>query len=159
VSAPSVDARFVAPWTPSEKMWGGLARSIMMWLSFGPRHTPKSLLDHLERSGAEVPQWLLDEPEMQSLDHSMSKGTRCVLIYRAMLWDGRAEHLTPSGHTPDCEYHCEQYPHECTCGVAWLPAPVRVALAASAIEARRAATENTGAVHESAAPSGETPNG
>jgi hypothetical protein len=30
-------------------------------------------------------------------------------------------------------------------------------LRASAIEARRAATENTGAVHESAVPNGETP--
>jgi hypothetical protein len=140
-------------------MWGGLARSIMMWMSFGPPHTPRTLLQHLERTGAEIPRWLLDEPEMQSLDHSMSKGTRCVLIYRAMIWDGRAEYLTPSGHTPDCEFHCEQYPHECTCGAAWLPAPTRAALAASAMSTGTAKPPQSveGQSPASAVPEGETP--
>jgi hypothetical protein len=126
----------------------------MMWLDFGPRHTPESLIKHLERTGIEIPQWLLDEPEMRSPDHSMSKGTRCAIIYRAMLWDGRAEYLTPSGHTPDCEFHCEQYPHECTCGAAWLPAPARVALAASGTLLR----ENTEECSR-AKPSGPTAEG
>jgi hypothetical protein len=25
------------------------------------------------------------------------------------------ETTTPSGHHPDCEWHAEQYPHECNC--------------------------------------------
>jgi len=99
---PNANARFVAPWTPSERMWGGLARSIMMAMSFSGPLTPRGLLQHLKCTGAEIPQWLLDEPEMKSQDHALSKGTRCVIIYRAMLWDGRSEHLTPSGHAPDC---------------------------------------------------------
>jgi hypothetical protein len=121
VSAPSKEARFVAPWTPPEQMWGGLARAMMMWLDMHPK-TPRALFRHLECTGQEIPQWLRDEHELQALDHVPSKGTRCVLIYRAMLWDGRSLHLTPSGHTADCEFHCEQYPHECTCG-ATPPSP------------------------------------
>lgn len=76
------------PLDPTEEQWGGLARSIMMWMdmSDGPK-LPRDLLKHLERSGVEIPQWLRDEPEMLSLDHSMSKGSRCVLIYKAMLFD------------------------------------------------------------------------
>lgn len=112
---PDAEARFVAPWTPPERMWGGLARAMMMWLGY-ERPTPRALFQHLKSCGHEIPKWLTEESEMKSLDHVPSKGTRCVLIYRAMLWDGRSLHLTPSGHTADCEFHCEQYPHECTCG-------------------------------------------
>lgn len=67
----------------TEAMWGGLARDIMMWLDMSPK-TPRALFKHLERIGREVPQWLRDEPEMKHLDHVPSKGTRCVLIYKAM---------------------------------------------------------------------------
>jgi hypothetical protein len=28
---------------------------------------------------------------------------------------------TPSGHARDCEWHCEQYPWECTCGLIAVP--------------------------------------
>lgn len=24
---------------------------------------------------------------------------------------------TPSGHAVDCDWHCDQYPWECTCGL------------------------------------------
>lgn len=75
----------LVPEEPTEEQWGDLARDIMMWMDLNTRKTPQSLLDHLERAGRSVPQWLLDEPEMQHLDHSMSKGTRCVIIYKAML--------------------------------------------------------------------------
>lgn len=70
---------------PTEAMWGGLARDIMMWLDMGDK-TPRALFAHLERTGyrGKVPQWLRDEPEMKNLDHVPSKGTRCVLIWRAM---------------------------------------------------------------------------
>ena len=76
------------PIQPTEEMWGGLARSIMMWMDIaggGPK-LPEDLLKHLERSGIEAPDWLKDEGEMKAIGHSMSKGTRCVLIYKAMLY-------------------------------------------------------------------------
>jgi hypothetical protein len=69
---------------PTDAMWDGLARSIMMWLDMEPR-TPRALFQHLKRSGRGIPKWLTDEPEMQRLDHVPSKGTRCVIIYRAMI--------------------------------------------------------------------------
>jgi len=74
----------VVPHVPTEIMWGGLARQIILWMDMHPK-TPRALFDHLRRSGHDVPQWLRDEPEMQNLDHVPSKGTRAVLIYRAML--------------------------------------------------------------------------
>jgi hypothetical protein len=30
--------------------------------------------------------------------------------------DGEArQKVTPSGHTHDCDWHCDQYPQDCTC--------------------------------------------
>lgn len=76
----------LVPVEPTDEQWGGLARDIMHWLDmYSGSKTPRTLLEHLRRSGKAVPQWLLDEPEMKNLDHSMSKGTRCVIIYKAML--------------------------------------------------------------------------
>jgi len=77
-------------------MWGGLARQIMMWLDFGDKRTPRSLFRHLEMSGMPIPQWLRDEPEMQALDHVPSKGTRCAIIYKAMLEAAPSQDL-PNG--------------------------------------------------------------
>lgn len=76
----------LVPKEPTEAQWSGLARAIIMWMdmSDGPK-LPRDLLKHLERSGQDIPQWLLNEPEMQTLDHSMSKGARTVIIYKAML--------------------------------------------------------------------------
>lgn len=70
----------IAPWTPSNLAWGGIARDIVMWLDIYPERTPRSLLKHLDRVGAEIPMWLLDEPEMKSLDHALSKGTRAAAL-------------------------------------------------------------------------------
>jgi hypothetical protein len=58
-----------------------------MWLDMhaGSEKTPRALFTHLERIGREIPQWLRDEPEMKHLDHVPSKGTRCAIIYKAML--------------------------------------------------------------------------
>lgn len=69
---------------PTEAQWGGLARQIIFWMDMQPK-TPRALFNHLERSGWEIPQWLRDEPEMRNLDHAVSKGTRAVLVYRAMI--------------------------------------------------------------------------
>lgn len=71
-------------WTPPEEAWGGLARQIIFWMDMEPR-TPRALFKHLERSGYAIPDWLRKEPEMRGLDHVPSKGTRAVLVYRAML--------------------------------------------------------------------------
>ncbi len=68
---------------PTEAMWGGLARHVMMWLDMDKK-TPRALFRHLEMCGADIPQWLRDEPEMQALDHVPSKGTRCAIIWKAM---------------------------------------------------------------------------
>lgn len=35
---------------------------------------------------------------------------------RARTTRGPAESSTPSGHAPGCDWHCDQYTHECTCG-------------------------------------------
>ena len=77
------------PVIPTEDQWGGLARDIMMWFDMydGCSATPEKLFLHLKRRGRDIPQWLLDEPEMKNLNHVPSKGTRCTIIYRAMIED------------------------------------------------------------------------
>ena len=76
----------VLPIIPIEEMWTNLARDIIMWMDMyeGSKMTPRNLFLHLGRIGTIVPQWLKDEPEMKCLDSVPSKGTRAVLIYRAM---------------------------------------------------------------------------
>ena len=83
------EVNITVPKIPTEDQWGGLSRSIMMWLDMyeGSSKTPKNLFKHLELSGVKVPAWLKDEPEMKNLDSVLSKGTRCAIIYRAMLED------------------------------------------------------------------------
>ncbi len=74
----------LVPRIATEKMWNGLARAIVMWMDMHPK-TPRALFKHLESIGEPIPQWLRDELEMTSLDHVPSKGTRAVIIYRAMI--------------------------------------------------------------------------
>jgi len=83
-NVPKAEPSLELPLNPPEEMWDGLPRQIMMWLDFGAP-TPANLFKHLERSGWAIPDWLRDEPEMKALNHVPSKGTRCVLIYRAMV--------------------------------------------------------------------------
>ena len=80
-----LDGWQLVPKVPTEDQWGGLARDIVMWMDMGDKHTPRNLFKHLERLGADVPQWLRDEPEMKNLDHVPSKGCRAAIIYKAML--------------------------------------------------------------------------
>lgn len=75
----------LVPVEPTEEQWGGLARDIMQSFLMADGRTPRALLAFLESIGREIPQWLRDEPEMRSLDHTLTKGTRCVMIYRAMV--------------------------------------------------------------------------
>ena len=74
----------VVPVEPTEAQWGELARDIMFVLR-QERPTPRKLLYHLEHLHETLPEWLRNEAEMQNLDHVISKGTCCVLIYKAML--------------------------------------------------------------------------
>lgn len=34
------------------------------------------------------------------------------------------EPVTPSDHAVDCQWHCDQNPHECTCGLIPQPKPI-----------------------------------
>lgn len=79
------DQMFTVPFDPTEDQWDGLTRQLIMWMDMGGRPTPRSLFDHLKRSGYEIPDWLRNEPDMKNLDHVPPKGTRAVLIYKAML--------------------------------------------------------------------------
>lgn len=79
----------VVPKEPTEAMWGELARDIMFVLR-QERPTPKKLLYHLSHLYEELPDWLLAESELRDpqSDHVISKGTCCVLIYKAMIAAG-----------------------------------------------------------------------
>jgi hypothetical protein len=77
-------------------MWDGLPRHLMMWLSF-EHPTPRTLFAHMKALGYEIPAWMEEEGELKALDHVPSKGTRCVLIYRAMVENWlAAESETPN---------------------------------------------------------------
>ena len=80
----SRSANVAVPREPTEAQWSGLARDIMMWLDM-ERKTPRTLFDHLDAIGVGVPPWLRVELEMGNLDSVPSKGTRCVILYKAML--------------------------------------------------------------------------
>lgn len=82
---PQPEGYLSAPWTPEEKHWDGLPRDIMMWLDMDSKPTAGSLFQHLKRCGSEIPEWLLAEPELQSLGSVPSKGTRVVILYKAVL--------------------------------------------------------------------------
>ena len=78
------EGHVVVPVEPTEAQWGELARDIMFVLR-QERPTPRKLLYHLEHLHETLPDWLRNESEMQNLDHVISKGTCCVLIYKAMI--------------------------------------------------------------------------
>ena len=76
----------IVPVEPTEAQWSGLARDIMFVLR-QERPTPKKLFYHLTQLGHTLPNWMADETELRdpASDHVISKGTCCVLIYKAML--------------------------------------------------------------------------
>lgn len=94
-----VVGRIVPPEATYEQ-WSGLARDFMMGLDMGYR-TPEKLFRHLECLGHEIPQWLRDEPEMQNLNHVPSKGTRVVMIYKAMLSAAPADWSSVAVRAPE----------------------------------------------------------
>jgi hypothetical protein len=81
---PSRSDMVSVPRDAPEIMWDGLPRAIMLWMDFS-KSTPRTLFHHLRCSGYEIPAWMEEEGELLALDHVPSKGTRCVLIYRAMI--------------------------------------------------------------------------
>ncbi len=80
------DAEFVyVPITPTEEMWGNaLVRSVMRWCS-NDQPTLDKLFKDLKYVGVAAPKWLYDEAEMSANFHVVSKGTRAVIVYKAML--------------------------------------------------------------------------
>jgi hypothetical protein len=73
----------VVPVEPTEAMWGGLARDLIMWDRGLPNQYGSTLYKHLRACGREIPDWLL--AEIPDIDHTPPKGTVAVCIYRAML--------------------------------------------------------------------------
>lgn len=71
----------LVPEEPTEAMWGGLARDLVMWT----RHFPQGdkLFAHLTSLGRDIPQWLRDE--VRDVSHVPPKGTVAACIYKAML--------------------------------------------------------------------------
>jgi hypothetical protein len=75
----------LVPREPTREMWGDdLVRWLIRWCGYD-RPTPKALLTDLKLGYGPAPLWLEAEAEMQDQDHVVSKGTRAVFIYRAML--------------------------------------------------------------------------
>lgn len=82
------DGYIQAPIDPVDCQWDGLARDLMMWIDLSSsRPTPRKLFDHLDNCGRDCPDWIKQESEMCYLDEVVSKSTRCVLIYKAMILD------------------------------------------------------------------------
>ncbi len=64
--------------------WDGLARQLMLAYDCNLK-TPKQLLDFLKATSYRIPDWMLSELKPYPDHHVISKGTRVVLIYRAMI--------------------------------------------------------------------------
>lgn len=72
------------PLVPTEEQWGGLARDVVMWLDMshpGGGRSGAALLEHLERVGRDIPDWLRKECDKGHI----TKGDRAAIIYRAMV--------------------------------------------------------------------------
>ena len=83
--APAIPEGYaLVPIEPTKTQWGFLARDIILWMEMD-RPTPEKLFKHLKMLGREIPNWLINEHEMKNMGAVPSKGTRAVLIYKAML--------------------------------------------------------------------------
>lgn len=79
----------LVPVEPTEEMWSGLARHLMMWLDFG-NPTVEALRKHLDMLNIEWPAWMDAESELRG-SGVPSEGTRATLIYKAMLYAAPAQ--------------------------------------------------------------------
>ncbi len=82
------------PIVPTEAMWSGLARDIVMWRDMG-QPTGANLYRHLHCLGRDVPVWLRDT--IPDIEHVPSKGSVAVAIWRAMVDDSQAVNAFGSG--------------------------------------------------------------
>ncbi len=74
----------LVPKEPTEEMWGGLARDIVMWTRFPGRATGQGLHKHLRSIRLEpIPEWLLKE--IPDTDNVPPKGTVAACIFKAMI--------------------------------------------------------------------------
>lgn len=74
----------IVPKEPTEKMWGGLARDIVMWTRFQhARPTGETLYKHLRSIRGEPPEWL--RQEIPDNNNVPPKGTVAAVIYKAMI--------------------------------------------------------------------------
>lgn len=78
------DGYRLVPEQPTEEQWGGLARTLILWLDAG-RPSGSNLYQLLDNLGIDVPDWL--SKEIPRTDSVPSKGTRAAVIYKAMLED------------------------------------------------------------------------
>lgn len=78
------DGCAIVPVEATEEQWGGLARDIMLAFDMNAK-SPALLINTLTNLGHEIPQWLIDEVKDPASTHVLSKGTRAVIIYRAMI--------------------------------------------------------------------------
>ncbi len=86
----------LVPREPTEAMWGGLARDIVWFLySTSAPHRGVKFYKWLENMGREVPEWL--RAEVPDVNHSPSKGTWAVCIFKAMLEGAAAPTAAPAG--------------------------------------------------------------
>lgn len=76
------DTHKTAPIEPTQEMWGGLARDIVMWWSMDNRHGD-ALFRHLGHCGRSIPGWL--RKEIPDTSHTPPKGTVAACIYKAMI--------------------------------------------------------------------------
>jgi hypothetical protein len=70
------------PKEPTEAMWYGLARDIVMWRDL-QNPTGTALYKHLDNCGRDAPAWLRNE--IHDKDYVPPKGTVAACIYKAML--------------------------------------------------------------------------
>lgn len=68
---------------PTEEMWGGLARDLVMWDRGIPDQYGSTLYKHLRAIGRDIPDWLLQE--IPDIDHTPPKGAVAVSIFLAMI--------------------------------------------------------------------------
>lgn len=76
----------IVPKEPTEAMWGGLARDIVMWQRMTANGSPTgiSLHKHIRSIRPEpIPEWLTKE--IPETNQTPPKGTVAACIYKAML--------------------------------------------------------------------------
>ena len=92
----------VVPKEPTDEMWGEMARHIIMAWRFN-NWTPKKMIEFLANCGHDAPEWLRNEPEMGNSDHTISKGTCAVLLYKTMLAAAPTLPSVQEGEWPKCK--------------------------------------------------------